>query len=258
LKWLIKGSDPLCFGTTTGSIILDSISGGSGGYSLGLDNGSYPVSNLPLLIDNLDVGTYQIVVKDSNGCADNEVLTLSAPPELLVNLGDDRMIALGDSVNLIAVTNSSFISNIEWTPGEYLTLTDSLLTTSNPLNSIIYTIKVTNNNGCTATDEITIMVDRENKVFIPNVFSPDSGDENSKFTIYAGLQVVNVKRMQIFDRWGEMLFEQRNFLPNNPNSGWNGIWRNKPVNPGVYVYLIEFERITGEVEILRGSITVIR
>jgi gliding motility-associated-like protein len=102
------------------------------------------------------------------------------------------------------------------------------------------------------------MVDRENKVFIPNVFSPDSGDENSNFTIYAGLQVVNVKRMQIFDRWGEMQFEQRNFLPNNPNGGWNGIWRNKPVNPGVYVYLIELERITGEVEILRGSITVVR
>jgi gliding motility-associated-like protein len=258
LKWLAQSYDPLCFGTTTGSIALDSITGGSGGYSIWMDNGNFPVSNLPLLIDNLGVGAYEIVIIDNNGCKVSETLNLSAPPELLVNLGDDRMIALGDSVNLIATTNSNTLSNIVWTPSEYLTLTDNLFSTSKPLNTIIYTIKITNNNGCTATDEVTIMVDRENKVFIPNVFSPDSGDENSNFTIYAGLQVVNVKRMQIFDRWGEMLFEQRNFLPNNPNSGWNGIWRSKPVNPGVYVYLIEFERINGEVEILRGSITVVR
>jgi gliding motility-associated-like protein len=258
LKWLIQSNNPLCFESATGNITLDSITGGSGGYALKLDNDNFPVFGLPLQIDNLDAGAYEIVITDNNGCSGSETLSLSAPPELLVNLGDDRMIALGDSVNLVANTNSNLLSNIVWTPNEYLTQTDRLFTTSKPLNSVIYTLKVTDINGCTAMDNVTIMVDRENKVFIPNIFSPDSGDENSSFTIYATPQVVNIKRMQIFDRWGEMLFEQRNFLPNNPNSGWNGRWKNKTVNPGVYVYTVEFERINGEVEILRGSITVVR
>lgn len=50
---------------------------------------------------------------------------------------------------------------------------------------------------------------------------------------------IQIKSMKIFDRWGELLFQSELVNPAQFNTGWNGIFRNKPLNPGVYLYLIE-------------------
>lgn len=64
--------------------------------------------------------------------------------------------------------------------------------------------------------------------------------------------------MQIFDRWGELVFENKNFAPNAPQFGWRGKAKGKFVNPGVYVYVVEVEYIDGGTEIFSGDVTVIR
>jgi hypothetical protein len=64
--------------------------------------------------------------------------------------------------------------------------------------------------------------------------------------------------MRIYDRWGELLFENENFTPNIPQFGWNGIARGDKVNPGVYVYVVEVEYFDGSSDVLSGDVTVIR
>ena len=59
--------------------------------------------------------------------------------------------------------------------------------------------------------------------------------------------------MQIFDRYGGRLFEAR-----GADAAWDGRARGKPVNTGVYVYLIEYEDIYGEVKQASGEVTVLR
>jgi len=64
--------------------------------------------------------------------------------------------------------------------------------------------------------------------------------------------------LAIFDRWGEEVFVQKNFQPNDDSFGWDGTFRGSPLTPAVFVWVAEVEFIDGEVEVIYGDVTVIR
>jgi hypothetical protein len=55
-----------------------------------------------------------------------------------------------------------------------------------------------------------------------------------------------------------LLYTQENFLPNDNRIGWDGTYKDKAMTPGVYVYFAEVEYVDGEVEVLKGDLTLIR
>ena len=63
---------------------------------------------------------------------------------------------------------------------------------------------------------------------------------------------------RIFDRWGELVYQEENFQPNNPGSGWDGNFNGKPMNPAVFVYFAEVRFIDGSVKQFKGDITLAR
>jgi gliding motility-associated-like protein len=73
-------------------------------------------------------------------------------------------------------------------------------------------------------------------VFIPNAFSPDGDGVNDVFYVM-GTGVKIVKSFMIFNRWGELLFQKENFVPNNPSFGWDGTIRGQKSPPDVFVYI---------------------
>ena len=72
------------------------------------------------------------------------------------------------------------------------------------------------------------------------------------------LSVVQVNTFQIFSRWGEKIYENNNFQPNQEIEGWNGLFGSKKMMSGVYVYFAEVEFIDGHREIYEGDITLLR
>ncbi|HZV70897.1 MAG TPA: gliding motility-associated C-terminal domain-containing protein [Saprospiraceae bacterium] len=94
--------------------------------------------------------------------------------------------------------------------------------------------------------------------FIPDVFSPGDDGINDIFFIQSNVAITEVSTFRIFDRWGNLLFEDQNFLPNDPAHGWDGKFSGKMVNPGVYLYWAEVKRSDGEVIRKSGDVTVIR
>ncbi|MCP4269205.1 MAG: gliding motility-associated C-terminal domain-containing protein, partial [Candidatus Brocadiaceae bacterium] len=88
----------------------------------------------------------------------------------------------------------------------------------------------------------------------PNAFSPNGDGFNDYFTLYAGKSVKMIKLLQIYDRWGGLVFKQETFLTNNEHFGWNG----KNAEVGVYVYFAEVELNDGSKEILKGEVMLIR
>jgi gliding motility-associated-like protein len=127
-----------------------------------------------------------------------------------------------------------------------------------PFSTSTYTVTVTDENGCTATDNIQIFVEKPREVFIPNVFSPNNDGQNDIFMIFAGDDVQKVNSFIVFNRWGETMFEVYNFQPNSPAYGWNGTHRSRKMNTGVYVFLAEVEFIDGEVVMFKGDVTLVR
>ena len=58
---------------------------------------------------------------------------------------------------------------------------------------------------------------------------------------------------------GELIYEQSNLSTNNgENRYWDGTFHNQKMNPGVFVYVIEYHLISGDEGVLKGSVTLIR
>jgi hypothetical protein len=62
--------------------------------------------------------------------------------------------------------------------------------------------------------------------------------------------------MVIFDRWGNKVFEGQDFPPNSPTDGWDGSFRNRLMDPSVFVYVIRFELADGTTLTRSGDITL--
>jgi gliding motility-associated-like protein len=64
--------------------------------------------------------------------------------------------------------------------------------------------------------------------------------------------------MYIFDRWGEKVFYAENIKFNDNSAGWDGRFREKKINPGVYVYLIEIDNGNGNKEVIAGDVLMLK
>ena len=64
--------------------------------------------------------------------------------------------------------------------------------------------------------------------------------------------------MRIYDRWGELLFEAKDFAVNDIYAGWDGTFRGKYMNSGVYIWYLEVSYEDGLDASFDGSTTLIR
>ncbi|MBK9736803.1 MAG: gliding motility-associated C-terminal domain-containing protein [Saprospiraceae bacterium] len=110
--------------------------------------------------------------------------------------------------------------------------------------------------GCVEIINISIRVKDNTIVTIPNIIN-GSGGNNNYFTIYGNEGLLMIKKMSIFDRWGNLVFLKENFLPNIPQEGWDGKMRGSDVVPGVFVYTVEYMTNFGS-KVISGDITVIK
>ena len=92
---------------------------------------------------------------------------------------------------------------------------------------------------------------------MPNTFSPNGEGHNDIF-YPRGRGLAAIKSMRIFNRWGELLFEQTNFAVNDPNAGWDGSYKGRKLTPDVYVYMIDVLCENTEVISVKGNITLLK
>ncbi|MCP4122374.1 MAG: hypothetical protein GY751_11525 [Bacteroidetes bacterium] len=243
---------PLCFGEEDGVISVNSTNGGTSPYLYALNNDLYNSSNN---FFNLPDGNYILAIQDANGCQWDSTLYLIPPVEFIVDLGDNIIISLGDSIQLDAKVNDA-IASVSWEAGSELSCADCLTPTVKPQSATIYSVTVTNENGCIATDKIQVAVKIERDVFIPTAFSPDGDGFNDEFQIFGGPEVVKVKSFMIFNRWGETVHQYHNFTPGDIAHVWNGKHRDKTVNSGVFIYFAQIEFLDGKTILYKGSVTV--
>lgn len=255
-------ADPDCQNgiTTEGSIELFDIMGGVGPFEVSLD-GIPQLGATPLVIDNLPQGTYELIIKDENDCFTTEEITLTASSPLSVSLGADTTINLGGSVTLVPIADFT-ATNYEWTPSDFLDCGDCPNPVANPTSDITYSVMAFDTSGCFATDDIFIRViqleEEETQVFVPTAFSPDNNGINDFFYVYTDGNAINISKFFVFDRWGNEVFGTTDLPVNEETNGWDGMYRGKFVNSGVYVYFVEIEFIDGSKEIFKGDITVTR
>lgn len=244
---------PPCTGSPFGSISIDGVLGGTPPYIYQLDElGAGPIS----FFEDLVPGNYTLTVTDANGCSRTEVTTLLDPLPLEVDLGPDLELNLGDSTQLKPQTNRPVIS-WQWIAPE-VEPNAPLEPFVTPTESQFIVLTVFDDNNCAASDTIRILVDKDRDLFIPTAFSPDGNGENDRFVIYGGDEVVMVNSLRIFSRWGNMVWEATEFLPNDPNFGWDGTLWGEPLNAAVFVYYAEVLFSDGKTELITGDVLLMR
>ena len=249
---------PLCFGET-GSIDLIEVVGGEGPYLFSIDGGQ-SFGDLTT-IDNLSAGTInEIIVMDINGCEFDTEFTIPNVQAVTVDLPVGADLLIGEAFQILVETSIPLdeIAQIIWTPETGLSCTDCLNPTVTPSASIDYQVEIINTNGCSDIATIQLRVDRNQDVYIPNAFSPFNEDGfNDFFYVYTKEGVVSqIQSLQVYDRWGNQVFLNENFSPNEATSGWNGTFRNERMQPGVFVYYTIVEFQDGSTELFKGDVTL--
>lgn len=251
-------NNPNCFGQKLGTVIA-AVSGGAPDYRYSLNNEPFQGNST---FNGLEAGSYTVTAKDANGCETSETILVNAPPQLIVELGDNIKISLGDNATLQAVVNVPLdsLASIIWTPLDSLSECPECLTqTVAPLISTTYSISVIGTNGCRDDDKVSVIVDRRRHLYLPNIFSPNGDGINDLFTVFAKPGTVrSIKTFQVFGRWGELVYSAPEFGPNEPGIGWDGNLRGQLMTPGVFAWMIEVEFIDGVTEVFNGDVTLSR
>lgn len=251
---------PSCYGECDANFKIDTVIGGSKPYLYSTDGKVFTTRNL---FQNQCAGTFKLYIQDAGGCQIDTTFSINQDKQLSVSLGIDTTIKLGDSILLRVQTNADSVKKIVWLPAADSTkcpkggfCTEQWV---RPTVGTTYKATVTNNAGCSATGTIRVSIDKKRPIFVPTIFSPESQtSQNSVLMIYGSNVVKIIKRFQIYDRWGNGMFTQQNFKPDNPAFGWDGRLRGRNALPDVYVYFIEVEYLDNTTEVIEGDFTLIR
>ena len=244
-----------CGAEATGTIEVRNVVGGQGPFLYAFGANS-PLMTTPK-VTNLSPGVYEVRIEDANGCTWTESVRIASGNNLAMDLGPDQEIVSGDSLELIPTLTGAF-DQLIWRVQDQVVGTADRLSVA-PSFTVSYRLTGTGTDGCVVTDAVTVFVREELPVYLPTVFAPNSEQEaNRVFFIQAGEQVVEVEQFEVFNRWGEQVFARTAFAPNDPQYGWDGQFRGRALNTGVYVYQIIVRLRNGDRRMVKGDITLLR
>ena len=269
----LEASSLVCPGETNGEIIAQGING-SPEYLYTITG---PNTNIELSpqtnYDELGPGTYTVDIIDSKGCESTGTIEIVEADEVLVDAGVDVEIELGFLDTLDASVDPPGADvTYAWGPEEGLDCEGSdLVDCPDPIviapGNTTYTVTITDENGCTATDMVDVRTIIVRPIYEPNVMLINSPLGNDEFRLGFGRQAERVETFIVYDRWGSPIYEGRDIELDERNErveGWDGRFGGDSggstdfVNPGVYVWYAEVLFIDGVTLPYAGDVTVIR
>ncbi len=246
-------TDITCPGEKDGTLLLQA-TGGTPAYTYVAGTSSNSSGNFT----SLSAGYYPYTATDVNGCKDTGSVTITEPQAIVLSLLPDSLVLnLGENAQVNASTNYDPNVVYNWSPVVGLSCSDC----ANPViqlnNSLLYQVHVTvtiNGNDCETSATLPVTVIPQYDLFIPNAFTPNGDGKNEVFNVFGNLQAVKFMEVSIFNRIGEKVFES-----NDINFGWDGNYKGKPADFGVYTYVLRVVFIDGYTpKFYKGTITLVR
>ncbi|MES2568268.1 MAG: PKD domain-containing protein [Bacteroidota bacterium] len=211
-------------------------------------------------------GTYSVIltVSTTGGCTNNTDLTpiiIYARPYPVASFTVNQTIFNLPYDELICTNLSTGAVSYNWSFGDGGTST-AVHPHYNYTTVGFYDIQLiaTSPFGCSDTAVVKIATDAD--LIFPNAFTPNEDGTNDGYYIPGSLDndiffpyasgVVEYK-FQVFNRWGELIFETEDF-----KQGWNGYYRGKICQVGVYVWKAYVKLNNGKIFNLTGDVTLLR
>lgn len=209
---------------------------------------------------NIYGGLNQITIRDNTGCTWIDTVYVGDTPKPDINIfPNDTSITSIDTIILHTnYGNGGNGDSFNWAPSNALSCSNCPTPVAYPTETTKYYVYYTDSVGCKSADTILVTVKKViRSLNAPSAFSPNGDNQNEVFYVN-GLNISNVVLFRIYNRWGELLFEQNNFKPNMPEFGWDGTYKGKLQDPGEYVYYIESFSTDRRKNILKGDFLLLR
>jgi gliding motility-associated-like protein len=199
-------------------------------------------------------GFYTDTLLSSLGCDSVVQLQLSGVDfEASVQASRDTIIA-GESVQLQGSGSGVGPLIWSWQPEEAVDCNDCPAPMANLLETTTFMLTVRDSTtGCADTLEQQIVIPPCEDVYTPTAFSPNNDGRNDTFQIFFGPCVQEVLQLEVFDRWGGLVFRSR-----TSNDTWDGQRAGVPCNNGLYVYQAVLALKDGTNRVWKGSVQLLR
>lgn len=239
-----------------GALQINNTSGGIEPYTYYING--VEIIDLSSLVD-LPESIYHITVRDMENCARDTIIEIQD----LRGLGSVDLISsafstiYADPVHLI-VSMSDIIKPVQitWSGPNLKCFGCIEQSVIPPLGNQTYSIIVIDANGCTFESEV--IINSRLGYYIPNSFTPNGDGINDYFTLFTEEYIEIIQQVQIYNRFGDLIFDKQNIAPNIPFLGWDGTYDLHQVPSGVYIYTIKALNNNGQEINISGDITLLK
>jgi len=230
----------ICYGDTTQLYA----SGGTTYHWITVAGLSNPEVSDPMAFPLINT---QYIVEVANGsCVDRDTVLIIVNPLPVADAGSDAFINMGEFDTLTGTGGQYYL----WTPSTGLNNAEIASPVAGPDETTTYVLTVTDVNGCSAVDEVTVYVTQLNDVInFPNTFTPN-GDGFNETWIIEGLEAYPEHKLIVFNRWGNKVFDAQPYL-----NDWNGDCIGKPLPDGTYYFVLD---LGDGSEIIKSYLTIFR
>lgn len=200
-------------------------------------------------------GEYSLTVSSGLGCIGSNSITISNLQGLNAMLSSqETSVELGDTVQLLLTgVRAETIQSVAWSSNTNEQCDDCLMTTVIPSATTKYAVTIVDQNGCSSMTELTINV-RENEitVYAPNAVQLSGQSENRKFGLF-GKATIWIEQLDVFDRWGNVVFTKRDIQLGDGASYWDGHFNQTLAEEGVYTYRSLLRNLNGTESVVIGD-----
>jgi gliding motility-associated-like protein len=206
-----------------------------------------------------DVTTrYTAVVTDESRCftrTASALIEVNPIPE--IDPGPDLVLPYNTPFT-IRPAYSTPIASYNWQPAQLLSCSNCAEPSGRATVSSLFTVKVVSDKGCKSSAQIKLTLDcSEKNLLMPTAFTPNNDGLNDFFyPLTRGVSVI--RRFVIYNRLGELIYEKRDFRPNDNKFGWNGMYQGKLQPAGSFVYFVEAECELGNTLSTKGNVVLMR
>ncbi|MGB3799210.1 MAG: gliding motility-associated C-terminal domain-containing protein, partial [Lewinella sp.] len=232
-----------------------SAEGGIPPYSYSVGGQNFITDIWPTLVPG---NFYNLLIRDAAGCELSQPnfffpqaapRSVSLPNFIPQKVGETVQIELQHRVPL------NQIYSYRWEPAELFdcpTCPEPTLTA--PFTQDI-DLAIEDVYGCVDSLTTYVAVDGRAPLYVPNAFSPDGDGNNDYISVFANSNLVDrVLSFRVFTRWGEQVYGDADFAPNNAQRGWDGYIGGRPAHVGTYVWSVEILLYNGEIQEETGTV----
>jgi gliding motility-associated-like protein len=188
---------------------------------------------------------YVLQVTDTvTGCMAWDSVMITVLPRPIADAGLDTNVSAGSSITLLGSGGSTF----NWIPTVGLDDPTSANPLCTPAYTVTYTLTVTDANGCSDTDAVTVTMVKDLNLIISNMITANGDGFNDVWNVQ-NIEFYPNNHVVIYNRNGMEVYEMNGY-----NNSWNGSYNDGMLPDGTYYYVLEFpdEEVT-----FKGAVTIV-